>query len=454
MTFSIDPLKSYFSEGHTKSYEFRLRMLEQLEKLVTENVDAICDAIYADLRKPKQEALVSELAVTTEEIRIAKKKLKKWMKPQRATSPLVLIPSKSKIHYDPLGVVLIIGTWNYPFQIIMGPLVGAIAAGNCAVLKPSEFAEHTSRLTADLIKKYFPSEYITVVEGGVPETTALLNTKFNHIFFTGSTQVGRIIMQEAAKNLIPVTLELGGKSPTVVCDDADLDLAARRIVWGKFYNAGQTCICPDYLYVHESVSEKFLKRLKENIAIQFGENPKQSSSYARIINLKNHQRISRLVEKDKIYSGGNSQADDLYIEPTLMQGDWESPIMQQEIFGPVLPVFTFRNLDDVFKIINSKPKPLSAYLFSESKENQKSFVENVYFGGGCVNDVVVHFGNPYAPFGGVGDSGFGSYHGRNSFYTFSHAKTIMYRSGLLDLDVRYAPYSEKKVKFLRRIFGI
>jgi aldehyde dehydrogenase (NAD+) len=448
-------LKAYQESGQTKSRASRLDALHRLEKLIRENMDSICQALYEDLHKPKQEALISEVAVVLEELSVFKRRLKKWMRPKCVKSPLALWPSQSQVHFEPLGVVLIIGPWNYPFQLLFSPLIGALAAGNCAVLKPSELTPKTSHLIETLVKKYFNSDLLQVVLGGVPETTELLKLKFDHIFFTGSTPVGKIVMQAAAKNLVPVTLELGGKSPAIVCEDADLDLAARRIVWGKFYNAGQTCVAPDYVYVHESVADVFTQKVKTNIAAQFGANPVDSKDFARIVNVRNTERLASLLDPQKVVLGGRFDLQAKYFEPTVMQNvSCNDKIMGEEIFGPILPVLTYSNLNDAFKAIRSKPKPLAAYFFSQSQEKQKAFTSDLSFGGGCINDVVVHLSNPYLPFGGVGDSGMGHYHGEASFKTFSHAKSVMRRYGIFDLSARYAPSTDGKLKFLRWLFGI
>lgn len=448
-------MRSYFASGKTRSFESRMQALDQLEKTIRDNQEQICTALFADIHKPKQEALIAEVAVVLEEIQVTKKNLRRWMRPEKRKTPLSLFPAKSRIYFEPLGVVLIIGPWNYPFQLTMSPLIGAIAAGNCAVIKPAGLTPQISRLIAELVQKSFPADYVQVIEGGIPETTALLSLPFDHIFFTGSIPVGKIVMQAAAKNLVPVTLELGGKSPVIVCEDSDLDLAARRIVWGKFYNAGQTCVAPDYLYAHSSIAPTLIAKIQANILSQFGESAKDSQSYARIINSKNCQRLAGMIDPAKVLTGGKVEVDALYIQPTLLGNvSWSDPVMQEEIFGPLLPILTYENLEDVFRTINAQPKALAGYLFSNSSEKQKQFIEKVSFGGGCINDVVVHLSNPYIPFGGVGASGMGHYHGKSSFTTFSHSKSMMHRSGTLDLSARYAPYDEKKLNFLRRLFGI
>ncbi len=445
-------MNAFFKSGATRSIDSRLQALNQLELLIRENQDAICDSLFSDLRKPRQEALISEVVLVLKEIAFAKKNIRSWMKPKCARTPLQLWPARSRIYFEPLGTVLIIGPWNYPFQLTMAPLVGALAAGNCVVIKPSELTMNTSRLIAKLVAKYFSPDHVKVIEGGVAETTALLDEKFDHIFFTGSTAVGKIIMQAAAKSLTPVTLELGGKSPAIVCEDADLDLAAKRIVWGKFYNSGQTCLAPDYLYAHESILSLLLEKIKKNIVEQFGNDVQKSQSYARIINERNFSRLVKLIDTKKIFSGGGNDQKDLYIEPTVLRDiTWSDPIMQDEVFGPILPVMSYSRLQDLFNIINSKPKPLAAYFFSRSKHHQ-DFIEKVNFGGGCINDVVIHLSNPHLPFGGIGESGMGKYHGQSSFHLFNHSKSIMHRYGLLDLPARYAPYTEGKLKLLRWLF--
>lgn len=452
---SLTALHSHFDSGKTKSLESRLAALDHLDRLIRENTEQICQSLYEDLRKPKQESLISEIAVTLEEISVARKNLKKWMAPRIGKAPFSLWPSKNRVHFEPLGVVLIIGPWNYPFQLVFAPLIGALAAGNCALIKPSELTPSTSHLIKELVGQYFSSDYVQVVLGGIPETTALLDLKFDHIFFTGSTPVGRTVMQAAAKNLTPVTLELGGKSPVIVCENADLDLAARRVVWGKFYNAGQTCVAPDYLYVHESRAEKLTEKIKSRIRFQFGDNPKESQDLARIVNRKNSQRLADLIDMDKVLMGGEVDIESCYVEPTVMNNvSWTDKIMSEEIFGPILPILTYTDLNDAFGIIRSKPKPLAAYFFSRSREMQNAFINELSFGGGCINDVVLHLSNPFLPFGGVGESGMGHYHGEDSFKTFSHSKSIMVRYGAFDFAARYAPYSEKKLRLLQRLFQI
>lgn len=423
-----------------------------LENVIRQNQDAILDALEKDFRKPHHETWLSEIGVVLDEIRLAKKKLRCWMKPKRARTSLLLFPARARIYYEPRGVVLIIGPWNYPFQLIIEPLVGAIAAGCCATLKPSEISTHTSRLILRLISQAFPTDYISVVEGGVQETTNLLNQKWDHIFFTGSTTVGRAVMLAAARHLTPVTLELGGKSPVIVDATANIDLAARRIVWGKIFNCGQTCVAPDYVCAEESIAPALMAKMKEEILRQLGPQPQKSTSYSRVINSRHHQRIVSLIDQKNIFYGGGVDEADLYIQPTILKEvRWTDPIMNQEIFGPLIPILTFSRLSQCLSEIRKHPKALAAYLFTESPDSVKAFL-GLSFGGGCINDVLAHFGNSHFPFGGVGDSGLGQYHGRSSFETFSHAKSILHRYRWLDLSVRYPPYTLKKTAFLKRLF--
>lgn len=429
--------------------------LSQLESLVRDNLDSICEALHKDLGKPKPEALVSEAAVILDEISFTKKHLKNWMRPKSKSTPINLFPSKSWTQYEPLGVVLIISPWNYPLNLALSPLVGALAAGNCVVLKPSEVSQNTTKLLSGLIPKYFSHDYVRVIEGGVVETTELLKLQFDHVFFTGSTSVGKIIMKAAAENLVPVTLELGGKSPTIVTENANLDLSARRIVWGKFYNAGQTCVAPDYVCVQESVKEVLLEKLKKEIQLQFGERPKDSKDFGRIINIRNLERLSRLIQREKIFCGGEVNESGHYIAPTILSDiGWDDEVMKEEIFGPILPILTYKSFDELLVKINQRPKPLSAYLFSESSKEKEKFAYELSFGGACINDVLIHLSNPNLPFGGVGESGMGAYHGKASFKAFSHCKSILARTKYLDFSARYAPYTEGKVKFLRRMLGL
>ncbi len=446
--------KSFFDSRQTFSYEFRLRQLKILEEMLHAEKAAIVEALHMDLGKPNIESLLGEWGFVVEETRLTIQNLKKWMKPQRVRTTRATFPAKSKIYSEPLGVVLVIGPWNYPFQLTIAPLIGALAAGNTVILKPSEIASHTADLISNLIAKYFDPRLVTTVQGGVDETTELLKIPFDHIFFTGSTAVGKVIAQAAAKNLTPVTLELGGKSPAIVCEDVDMEVVVRRLVWGKFFNAGQTCVAPDYVYVQNSVYEKFKTSLVNEILNQFSIDPEKSESLARIINSRNFQRLMSLINKDQVLVGGRGNAEKRFLAPTVLQNiSWEDRVMQEEIFGPILPILKFENLDQAFNEIKKRDKPLSAYLFSKNKEVQKKFISEISAGGITINDVILHLSNPYLPFGGVGASGQGRYHGLYSFQTFSHQKSVLIRGFWLDIKARYAPYTAKKVKLLLRLLG-
>ncbi len=447
--------KKYFASQATKSCDFRLTQLQKLEAAIVRYHEEILAVLHADLKKPPMEAFTSEIAFALEELKLTQKKLASWMKPQSVKTPIHLQPGSSEIHREPLGVVLILCPWNYPFMLVIGPLIGAIAAGNCAIVKPSELAPATAKLISKLIGEIFNAEYVAVVEGGVEETTELLKLKFDHIFFTGSTPVGRVVMKAAAETLTPVTLELGGKSPTIVTEHADLDLAAKRIAWGKFLNAGQTCVAPDYLYVHESVMTPFTEKLKAQLSAFYTDDAKTSDSYARIINEKNFDRLTKLLDTAKVSAGGTSDRNTLYIAPTLVENvSWQDSIMQSEIFGPLLPILPYKNLGDAFVEIQKQPKPLAAYLFSQNDEEVERFLSELSFGGGCINDILMHLANPHLPFGGVGASGTGSYHGERSFLTFSHEKSIVRKSKWLDFAFRYPPYQAKHMKWIKRAFGL
>lgn len=449
----VSRLNRFFDVGQTRRREYRLELLNRLESSLLAMEGEILAALKADLGKSEAEAYTSEIAVVLHELHFTRKNLKRWMKPECVKTPLHLQPARSRILKEPRGVCLIIGPWNYPVQLLLAPLIGAIAAGNCAVVKPSELAPKTSAILAKLLGG-LGSESIAVIEGGIEPTTALLNQRFDHIFFTGSTQVGQIVYAAAAKNLTPVTLELGGKSPAFVTADANLALAARRLVWGKFMNAGQTCVAPDYIYVDETIVVPLIEAMKAEVNAQLGANPRQSSDYGRIVNLKNFQRLEKLMFAGKIVLGGEVEVGDLYIAPTIFSGiEWNDPIMQEEIFGPLLPVLTYKNLDDALGEVRRRDKPLAAYMFSDSEIAKRKFLD-LSFGGGCFNDTVLHLVNGHLPFGGVGASGIGAYHGKNSFLTFSHQKAVVYKSKFFDAWVRYPPFKGSKAKWLKALFKL
>ena len=443
--------RQFFATGKTKDVAFRIAQLDRLKRTIKENEAAIFKALKADLHKPEVEAYFE--VIVSREIDIALKQIKSWVKPKRAKIPIDQFPASARIYPEPLGVVLIIGAWNYPLSLVMGPLIGAIAAGNCAILKPSEIAPHTSHLVAELIQNSFDPAYIAAIEGGIETSQQLLAEKFDYIFFTGSAHIGKVVMEAAAKTLTPVTLELGGKSPCIVEPDIDIEVAARRITWGKFLNAGQTCIAPDYLLVHRAVKKDLVAAIQRSIRDFYGEDPSASPDYARIISDKHFSRVSALLQDGDIVAGGQTNPAERYIAPTVMENvSVDARVMQEEIFGPILPVLSHSELSEAISIINSRPKPLALYLFSQDRAKQKQVLEQTSSGGLCLNDTVVHFSIPELPFGGVGNSGIGRYHGRASFDTFSNYKSVLKRYFLFDLDLRYPPYSGK-LGLLKKLLG-
>lgn len=435
--------KDFFDTGTTKNIDFRLTQLKKLKQLIKTHESEIIQALKADLHKSEFESYATELFIIRE-IDYAIKHLKNWTKPQKAPLPLKLIQYSAEIIPEPLGIVLIMGAWNYPFQLIIAPLVGAIASGNCAIIKPSELAPHTSNFFAEIISKYFESDYIAVVEGGIETSQQLLREKFDHIFFTGSPAVGKIVMAEAAKTLTPVTLELGGKSPCIVDTDINLKHTAKRIIWGKFINAGQTCVAPDYLLVNQAIKPDLIAALKTTIREFYSENPANSPDYPRIINQKHFEHLTKLLNNGEIIIGGDTKPEELYISPTLIdQISLTDPIMQTEIFGPILPIIEYTDIETAIALINSQPKPLALYLFTRNQQLQKHILQNTSSGGVCINDIAMQFAVSSLPFGGVGNSGIGSYHGKASFDTFSHYKSVLKNSFWLDINWRYAPYKGK-----------
>jgi aldehyde dehydrogenase (NAD+) len=452
-TYVVNQQRQFFNTGKTKDIAFRIEQLKRLRQAILDNESAISEALKSDLGKPDFEIFVTEIGACLEEIKYILKHIKSWTKPKKVATSFIQFPASAKIYAEPLGVVLIIGAWNYPFQLNILPLLGAIAAGNCAVLKPSEIATHTSHLLAEMLPKYFDPSYIAVVEGGKETTQQLLEEKFDHIFFTGGTQVGKIVMSAAAKHLTPVTLELGGKSPCIVDADTHLDYTARRIVWGKFINAGQTCLAPDYLLVDKKVKNDLLEQIKQCIQKFYGTNPSTNPDYCRIISQNHFNRLSQLLNEGEIIIGGDTNPTGRYIAPTVIDNvGWDAPVMQEEIFGPILPVLEYTDLSEAIAQVNARPKPLAVYVFSNNKQYQERVLQETSSGGACINDTILHCGCPELPFGGVGDSGMGSYHGKASFETFSHHKSVLNRSFLVDLKLRYAPY-QGKLKLLKRLLG-
>ncbi|OYQ64794.1 aldehyde dehydrogenase family protein [Pseudanabaena sp. SR411] len=434
--------RTFFATGKTKDYNFRVAQLNKLAQLIKDHEQLILDAVYADLRKPALEAFGSEILITLSEIKFALKHLKTWMKPKKVGTPINLFPSSSYIYAEPLGVVLIVAPWNYPFALTIQPLIGAIAAGNCAILKPSEHTPHTSSAIAKIINDNFDPNFIIAIEGGIETSQALLAEKFDHIFFTGGTAISKIVMEAAAKHLTPVTLELGGKSPCIVDETCDLEVTAKRIVWGKFYNAGQTCVAPDYLLIQKNIKPLLIEKLVTHVKAFFGENPQKSPDLARIVNDRQFDRLVGLLDEGKVLIGGNSDKSDRFIAPTLIEAvSPNSKIMAEEIFGPILPILEYDQLSEAIAFVNAHPKPLALYFFSRNKQNQERILQSVSFGGGCFNDTIMHLGNPELPFGGVGHSGMGSYHGKASFDIFSHRKSVLKNSFRFDLKWRYPPYT-------------
>jgi aldehyde dehydrogenase (NAD+) len=446
----VEKQRTFFGTGQTHSIKFRLTQLQRLKEAIVQHEDAIVQAVNADLGRPEFEAYFEISAI--KEINLALKQLQTWMKPKRVPTSIDQFPATAWIQPDPLGIVLIIAPWNYPFSLLISPLVGAIAAGNCTILKPSEQAPHTSKVIADLIRSTFSPEYIAVVEGDVTASQALLAEKFDHIFFTGGTEIGRVVMQAAAKHLTPVTLELGGKSPCIVDADVRLDYAAKRIAWGKFINAGQTCIAPDYVLVDRRIKSELLELLKQSIREFYGEDPATSPDYGRIINSHHFQRLSALLNHGECAIGGTVDPETRYIAPTILDRvSWNDPIMQAEIFGPILPILEYDDLTEAISQVNARPKPLALYFFSQDPDKQARVLRSTSSGGVCLNDTVMQVGVDTLPFGGVGESGMGKYHGQASFETFSHQKSVLKKSFWLDLGWRYAPYSAKRLEQIKKL---
>jgi aldehyde dehydrogenase (NAD+) len=434
----IDKQNLYFRTGATKDIEYRLNALQKLRDGIKHHEKKFIDALKADLNKSEFEAYTTEIGFVLEELRFTLKNLRKWAKPKKVKTPMTHIGSTSYIYPEPYGTALIISPWNYPFQLAISPLIGAIAAGNCSILKPSELTPKTSEVLRELIIALFSEEYISVVQGGVETSQSLLQEKFDYIFFTGSVPVGKIVMEAASKNLTPVTLELGGKSPCIVHEDANIKLAAKRIAWGKFMNAGQTCVAPDYLYLHQNIRDEFLNQFQKSILELYGNGPLTNPDYTRIVSERHFDRLASFLTNGDIRIGGNANKDGLVIEPTVLTKiTWEDPVMQDEIFGPILPVLEYGQLSEVIEGIHNHPNPLALYVFTESEAAQHEVLQNISFGGGCINDTIYHLASPYLPFGGVGSSGVGAYHGKRTFDTFSHHKSVLKQTTLFDIPLRY-----------------
>jgi aldehyde dehydrogenase (NAD+) len=440
----------YFDTNITRDLSWRKQQLQAIKNLVIENETSLLKALQTDLAKPALEAWITEISYITNDVEHVCKHLSKWAKPKRVSTPILAQPGKSFIKPEPQGTVLIIGAWNYPLQLVLAPLVAVIAAGNCAVIKPSELAPTVSSLLAKLVPQYLDNKAVSIIEGGVSETTDLLTLPFDHIMYTGNGQVARIVMAAAAKNLTPVTLELGGKSPVYIDESADLKITAQRIAWGKWMNAGQTCIAPDYILVKASMLEPLTLALKAQIIAMFGEDPKTSKSYGRMINQRHCQRITSYFTDGEVMAGGKSDIESCYIAPTIIiNPSLDSPLMTEEIFGAILPIITIESFDEAKLFVKEREKPLSAYIFSRNTEQIDQWVNEISAGSQCINDVMMFSAVPDLPFGGTGPSGIGQYSGKAGFDNFSHLKSVLKRPFLKDLPVRFAPYSAFKFKILR-----
>lgn len=451
----LDEQRRYFQSGESRSVDFRLWQLGKLKVAVEKYEKEIIAALNDDLGKSDLESYTTEIGFVIAEINFMLKNLRRFAKAQKVKTPLLYWGGKSYIYSDPLGLALIIGPWNYPFQLMIAPLIGAIAGGNCAVLKPSEYAPQSSAVIKKIISENFPEEYIAVIEGGAEESTALLQERFDHIFFTGGPMVGRIVMQAAARNLTPVTLELGGKSPCIVDSNVNIKYVAQRIAWGKFLNAGQTCVAPDYLLLDKKIKDELLQELKQAVNDFYGFDPQISKDYSRIINERHFFRLSNLLGQGNVICGGQTDQEQRYIAPTIITDIGpDDMIMQEEIFGPILPVLEYEKLDEVIEFVNSRPKALALYFFSQDRRQQKRILKETSSGGVCINDTLIHITSHHLPFGGAGESGMGNYHGKASFDSFVHKKSVLKNTLSYDLRLKYPPYTislERMKKILKKL---
>ncbi len=446
----IKKQKEFYNTHITENVSYRIEKLKKLKETIKEKEEKIYDALKKDLGKSETEAYMSEIGMVLEDLSYIIKNTKKWAKKKYVSTPLAQFPSLSFTKASSYGIVLIMSPWNYPFLLTIQPLVGAIAAGNCAIVKPSEYSPNTSNIIKEIIDNVFEEEYVSVVLGEKEVAEELLRQNTDYIFFTGSTRVGKIVMEEAAKNLTPVTLELGGKSPCIVDKNSDYKLAAKRIIFGKLLNCGQTCVAPDYVFVHSDIKKEFIEYMKEYIVKFLGDKPLENTEYPKMINERQFDRMVNIIEKDDIVFGGNYNKEILKIEPTILDNkNINSKAMQEEIFGPILPVLTYENIEEVINYINSNPKPLALYLFTKNKKIENLILNQVSFGGGCINDTIIHLATTKMGFGGVGYSGIGAYHGKFSFDTFSHYKSIVKKSNLIDLPMRYHPYKKLNYKLIK-----
>ncbi|MGM9747150.1 MAG: aldehyde dehydrogenase [Paludibacteraceae bacterium] len=446
----VEKQRQFFRTGQTFSLAYRARALDNLKRAILKYEDDLKTALYADLGKSAAEAYMCEIGLTLAEIGYVRKHMRRWSRNKRVCTSLANFHAKSFTVQEPYGVTLIMSPWNYPVLLTLEPLVGALAAGNCCVLKPSAYSPETSRVLSQLISEIFPDEYVAVVQGGRQENQDLLEQKFDYIFFTGGVNVGKTVMAKAAAHLTPVTLELGGKSPCIVDKTANLQLAARRIVFGKYLNCGQTCVAPDYVLIDESVKARFVQAVKEEIVAMYGENALENPAYGKIINRKHFDRIVGLIPDEKVVFGGQSCAETLQIAPTVLDNVTpDDAVMQEEIFGPIMPILSVKSMDEAYDFVKNRPQPLALYIFTNDKKTERRFVREVPFGGGCVNDTIIHLASSNLGFGGVGNSGMGSYHGKKSFETFSHEKSIVKKYQWIDLSIRYQPYTALKQRLVR-----
>lgn len=446
----IKKQQEYFAAGKTYELAQRIQALNRLEQGILNCEQELYAALKKDLGKSRAESYMCEVGLTLSELRFVKKHVQKWSREKRVPTPLAQFHARSFTVQEPYGVVLVMSPWNYPVLLTLEPLIGALAAGNCCVLKPSAYSPATSAVMKKMIADVFPQEYVTVIEGGREENQNLLSQKFDYIFFTGGVQVGKMVMEKAAANLTPVTLELGGKSPCIIDKSANRKLPAKRLAFGKYLNCGQTCVAPDYVLVHEAVKEEFLKLLKSEIRAMYGEDPLKNPDYGKMINRKHFDRVLGLMKEEKLILGGENDMASLRIAPVVMdQVTEDDAVMQEEIFGPILPVLTVGSMEEAIAFVNRRPKPLALYLFTENRETEKNVLEYTSFGGGCINDTIIHLATSQMGFGGVGNSGMGSYHGKKSFETFSHEKSIVKKYTWMDLPMRYQPYTGWKEKLVR-----
>jgi len=446
----IKKQREFFRSGKTLDVHYRIQALDRLEQAIIKYEEKLYGALRADLGKSRTESYMCEVGLILSELRYVRKHVQSWSRDRRVLTPLAQFHAKSFIVQEPYGIVLVMSPWNYPALLTLEPLIGALAAGNCCVVKPSAYSAATSKVMGQLIHEVFTEEYVAVVEGGRKENQSLLEQKLDYIFFTGGVNIGRLVMEMASAHLTPVTLELGGKSPCIIDHTANLRLAARRLVFGKYLNCGQTCVAPDYVLLEQSIRDEFVEYVKKEIRKQFGKHPLQNPSYGKMVNRKHFERVLGLMDPQKLICGGESNTETLQIAPTVLDGvTEEDAVMQEEIFGPVMPLLTVKNMEEAYEFVKKRPRPLALYIFTSDKQTEELFLRQASFGGGCVNDTVIHLATSYMGFGGVGGSGMGSYHGRKSFETFSHEKSIVKKYTWLDLPMRYQPYHRIKEKLIR-----